>query len=69
MDSGHLRRMDAHVAARMLSALFITHGNWFHQRTHFASIANIPGDQLFEQIRDFFLHAMRPDVPVASSHA
>ena len=61
MDAGVCRRMDPLVAARMLSALFITHGNWFHQRTFFKSIANVPDDMLLTQIRDFFFVAMRPD--------
>jgi AcrR family transcriptional regulator len=69
MDGGIFRRMDPLVASRMLSALFITHGNWFHQRSHFVTIAKVSEHMLFEQIRDFFFHAMRPDVPAASLHA
>jgi AcrR family transcriptional regulator len=69
MDAGIFRRMEPLVAARMLSALFITHGNWYHQRTHFKSIANLPDERLLEQIRDFFFHAMRPDAPAAPLHA
>jgi AcrR family transcriptional regulator len=61
METGVFRRMDASVAARMLSALFVTHGNWYHQKNSFKSIANIPEGVLLAQIRDFFLHAMRPD--------
>jgi hypothetical protein len=52
---------DALVAARMLSALLVTHGTWYHQKHSFKSIANIPDGVLLAQIRDFFLHAMRPD--------
>jgi AcrR family transcriptional regulator len=69
MDAGIFRRSDPFVAARMLSALFITHGNWFHQRSHFASISTIPDDVLLAQIRDFFFNAMRPDARDASLHA
>lgn len=69
MNAGVFRRMDPLVAARMLSALFITHGNWYHQRSHFVSIANLPDELLLQQVRDFFFHAMRPDTPVASLHA
>jgi AcrR family transcriptional regulator len=68
MDQGHLRRMDPLVAARMLSAIFISHALWYHQRSSFKSIAKIPNDELFGQIRDFFLHAMRPDVAAAAPH-
>jgi TetR/AcrR family transcriptional regulator len=68
MDSGIFRRSDPLVAARMLSALFITHGNWFHQRSHFVSISKVPDEELLEQIRDFFFNAMRPE-PGALLHA
>ena len=69
MDAGVFRRMDPLVAARMLSALFVTHANWYHQRQCFKSIQQIPDDVLLEQIRDFFFNAMRPDSPDASLHA
>jgi AcrR family transcriptional regulator len=65
MDAGQLRRMDALVAARMLSALFVTHALWYHQRTSIKSIAHIPDEVIFGQLRDFFLHAMRPEASAA----
>jgi AcrR family transcriptional regulator len=68
MDAGVFRRMDPLVAARMLSALFITHANWYHQRQCFKSIEMVPDEVMFDQIRDFFLNAMRPDSPGASQH-
>jgi AcrR family transcriptional regulator len=67
MDRDQLRRMDPLVAARMLSALFVTHALWYHQRT-IKSIAHIPDEVIFGQLRDFFLHAMRPDASAAVSH-
>jgi AcrR family transcriptional regulator len=69
MDQGQLRRMDPLVAARMLSALFVTHALWYHNGTSIKSIAHIPEDVVFGQLRDFFLHAMRPDVSDAGRHA
>jgi AcrR family transcriptional regulator len=69
MNAGVFRRMDPLVAARMLSAVCITHANWYHQRNTFKSIAHIPDDVLLDQIRDFFLNAMRPDTPYATQHA
>ena len=68
MDTGVFRRTDALVAARMLSALLVTHGTWYHQKHSFKSIANIPDGVLLAQIRDFFLHAMRPDDGPSSKH-
>jgi AcrR family transcriptional regulator len=69
MEDGVFRRMDPKVASRMLSALFVTHGTWYHQRNSFKSIANIGDDVLLAQIRDFFLHAMRPDDERTIPHA
>jgi AcrR family transcriptional regulator len=69
METGVFRRMDPLVAARMLSALFVTHGTWYHQKNSFKSVANIADDVLLSQIQDFFFHAMRPDVERTSSHA
>ena len=68
MEEGLLRRMDALVAARMLSALFVTHALWYQQRTSFKSIAHMPSEVIFEQLRDFFLHAMRPDGSAVPPH-
>jgi AcrR family transcriptional regulator len=69
MEVGVFRRTDALVAARMLSALFVTHGVWYHQPNHIKSVAGIPDDVLFAQIRDFFLHAMRPETGAPPVHA
>ena len=68
-EAGVFRRMDALVAARMLSALFVTHGLWYHQRQCFKSIQHVPGDVMLSQVRDFFLNAMHPDSTDAPSHA
>jgi AcrR family transcriptional regulator len=69
METGVFRRMDPLVAARMLSALFATHGTWYHQKNSFKSVANIADDVLLSQIRDFFFHAMRPSDERSSTHA
>jgi AcrR family transcriptional regulator len=69
MDVGVFRRMDPLVAARMLSALFVTHGTWYHQPNSFKSLAGIEDDVLLAQIRDFFFHAMRPEDERTIPHA
>ena len=61
-------RVNQLVAARMLSALFVTHALWYHQGSSIKSIAHIPDDVIVSQLRDFFLHAMRP-VAAAAPHA
>jgi AcrR family transcriptional regulator len=68
MDQGRLRRMDPLVAARMLSALFVSHALW-NQPGSLKSIAQAPDELLLDQIRDFFFHAMRPDDSAALPHA
>jgi AcrR family transcriptional regulator len=69
MEQERLRPMDPLVAARMLTALFITHALWYHQRGSFKSIARVSDQLLLDQIRDFFFHAMRPDDAAAAPHA
>ncbi|MEO5816966.1 MAG: TetR/AcrR family transcriptional regulator [Gemmatimonadaceae bacterium] len=69
METGVFRHMDPLVAARMLSAVFISHANWYHQKHSFKSIDKVPDDVLLQQIRDFFLNAMRPGTPAATQHA
>jgi AcrR family transcriptional regulator len=68
MEHGDLRRMDPLVAARMLSSILITHALWYHQRDFLKTFHNTPSDEMFTQIRDFFLYAMRPDSD-AGQHA
>ncbi len=69
MDDGTFRRMEPLVAARMLSALFVTHAMWYHQRNCFKSIADVPNDVMLAQIRDFFFTAMRQDASGVSQLA
>ena len=61
MEAGVFRHTDPAVASRMLSAIFISHALWYHQRHSFKSIADVGDDELLDQIRAFFFHAMRPD--------
>lgn len=69
MDAGVLRRMEPLVAARMLSALFVSHASWYHQRSSIKSLTQLPDEQLLAQMRDFFFHAMRPEPADADQHA
>lgn len=69
MDAGVFRRMDAAVASRMLSAVFMSHAAWYHSRNCFKSIAHVPDDVILSQISDFFFNAMRPDSAGAPQHA
>ena len=53
----------------MLSALFVTHALWYHQRTSIKSIAQLPDDVIFAQLRDFFLPPCGRDAPAIIPHA
>ena len=59
MESGEFRRLDPLVAARMLSAPFVMHGLWCTHREHFASVAKKSDDQIFDELIQFYLHAIR----------
>lgn len=69
--AGEFRALDASVAARMLHALVVKHGQWATQRDCIPFLAGIPDDRLLEQITDFYLHAIQatPAAPMpADSH-
>ena len=70
MQRGEFRRMDPSVAARMLIALFVTHGNWCHQPKMCPSIADRSDKQLLEEIKEFYLTAIRraPAARATESH-
>jgi hypothetical protein len=57
--TGEFRPVDPAVAARMFSALFSTTAMWCSKRHCFPHMENIPDDQVFEQLVDFYLHAIR----------
>ena len=56
---GEFRHMDAAVASRMLMALISTYGNWRHKPVLCDSIGNRSDTQLLEEIREFYLTAIR----------
>jgi AcrR family transcriptional regulator len=57
---GEFRRMDPAVASRMLMALIATYGNWRHKPVLCESIGDRSDKQLLEEIREFYLNAIRP---------
>jgi AcrR family transcriptional regulator len=59
IERGEFRPVDSSVAARMLIALFVTHGNWCHQPRMCPSISDRSDKQLLEDIKDFYLTAIR----------
>ncbi len=59
---GEFRGIDPEVGARMLSALAITHSLWCARRQCFHSLMHRTDDEVRDELIDFFLHALRPDV-------
>lgn len=59
---GEFRPVDPYAAARMLSATFITHSLWMGQpyQEVVPTLHDLSPDQVFAQLRDFALHALRP---------
>jgi len=70
VDRGEFRRIDPTVAARMLMALFVTHGAWYHRPTLCSSISGRSDQQLLEEIKEFYLNAIRraPSARATGSH-
>lgn len=58
--TGEFRDLDPDVAARMLSALGVSHSIWCTRRSFFPSLLSTSDDALGAQLLDFYLHALRP---------
>lgn len=57
---GEFRPVDAYAAARMLSAMFITHSLWMGDNQAFIpTLRALSPEQVFAQLRDFAFHALR----------
>jgi hypothetical protein len=59
IDDGEFRNVDPLVAARMLMAPMVIHGVWCGHRECFAPVAKKTDDQVFDEIMDFYLKAIR----------
>ena len=57
---GEFRQIDPDVAARMMSALGVSHSIWCARRSFFPALLSTSDDELGAQLLDFFLHALRP---------
>jgi AcrR family transcriptional regulator len=68
--AGEFRPVDPFLAARTLSSMFITHASWCEYRHLFQHLTDVSDDQVFDQLRDFFIHAISvsPPAPPPSSH-
>lgn len=59
--SGEFRAIDPEVAARMLSALAMTHSSWCSRRQFHPGLAQCTDDEVRDEIIEFYLHALRPE--------
>jgi len=57
-DSGEFRPMDAAVAARMLTSMFLMHGLWCSNRQCFPHLAQRSDEQVLEELMAFALSAL-----------
>lgn len=60
VERGEFRDIDPLVAARMLSALGVSHSIWCSRRNCFPALLTSNDEELGQQFFDFFLHALRP---------
>ena len=69
IDKGIFRRVDPILAARFMASTAITHSTWCARRHVFKMLTDVTDEQVFEQLLDFFFHAIRanPASPFPSS--
>ncbi|MBC8087316.1 MAG: TetR/AcrR family transcriptional regulator [Phycisphaerae bacterium] len=60
IERGEFRKLDPDVAARMLSALGVSHSIWCSRRSCFPALLTASDEELGAQFFDFYLHALRP---------
>ena len=60
IERGEFRKIDPDVAARMLSALGVSHSIWCTRRNFFPALAVATDEELGAQLLDFYLHGLRP---------
>ncbi len=69
---GEFRPVDTAAVARTMASMLLGHALWICKPQAAAALGSLTPDQVFDQICDFALHALRPDgLPVAggASHA
>jgi AcrR family transcriptional regulator len=59
IDSGDFRRVDPVLAARFIASTSLTHATWCARRDVFKLLTDLTDEQVFEQLCDFSLHAIR----------
>jgi AcrR family transcriptional regulator len=59
IDRGIFRRVDPILSARLMASTAITHSTWCARRNLFNMLTDVTDEQVFDQLLDFFFHAIR----------
>ena len=59
IDRGIFRHVDPILAGRFMASTAITHSTWCARRHLFNVLTDVTDEQVFEQLLDFFFHAIR----------
>jgi AcrR family transcriptional regulator len=60
VESGQFRPVDPESTARLLGATMFSYGTWCGMRALIPALQRFTNDEILEQIRDFFFHAVAP---------
>lgn len=63
--AGAFRPMPAEAAARGMAAMFISHAVWCADRACFPQLGTRTDEEIFAELQEFVLHAIRSDAAVA----
>ena len=66
IEKAEFRPLDSSAATRMVIGAMVMHSLWCSKRSFFPSVAERSDEQVFGEITDFILHALRPAAPTAS---
>jgi AcrR family transcriptional regulator len=60
VESGQFRPVEPESTARLLGATMFSYGTWCGMRRFIPALQRFSDDEILEQIRDFFFHAVAP---------
>ena len=66
---GEFRPVDPAGASRTLASMFVTHALWLCKQQTSDALGTLTADQVYDQICDFALHALRAVSPAGSPNA
>jgi AcrR family transcriptional regulator len=60
IESGEFRQIDPCVAGRIMASMFASHALWRNAPVCRSDLASLSDQQVFDQLMDFFFHAVAP---------